>query len=190
MKHDLHTFQSEKGTSSPLCLRDGSEDSAGQSHFSHIVFSILLCAFIAFSIVARRPNCAVALQSEKASAETKNSDATLATEQPRVPLMSTEYQNRLLLYNLQTRMMQQSWNANDAPQTRFWLEKLRPRDGEEDLRDFSWFYYDRLSNISKGMEHGVRCDRVDISMDGSYLASLVIARQSDPTYSHRPRDMR
>ena len=94
------------------------------------------------------------------------------------------------LYAAHMNLAHNAWEAGSIEQMRELLEKHRPKPGETDLRNFEWFYLDRLCHAElltlKG--HSGSVWRVAYSPDGKRLASASVRPDSESMgCADRPR---
>lgn len=81
--------------------------------------------------------------------------------------------NRRLLYAAQMNLAGQAWQASNVARTEELVEANRPRDGEEDLRGFEWYYLWRLyhQNRALTLQHPNEVWSVTFSPDGQTIAT-------------------
>ena len=133
---------------------------------------------------SRRPNHAPSVPSAldaicaKAMAKRRSDRYSKATELARdVQLWLTESSEetarmRQLLYVAHMNLAQTAWENNQVGRVRELLETYQPREDQEDLRGFEWYYWKRLCNAAllTLTGHG-SIRKVAFSPDGTRLAS-------------------
>jgi serine/threonine protein kinase/WD40 repeat protein len=82
---------------------------------------------------------------------------------------------RSTLYGAQMNLVQVAWETDDVARVRELLEKLRPRQGQTDLRSFEWHYWNRLSHAElRTVELGSQSPSAPaFSPDGTRLAAII-----------------
>ncbi|HEX8091277.1 MAG TPA: hypothetical protein VF762_20645 [Blastocatellia bacterium] len=76
---------------------------------------------------------------------------------------------RHLLYVAQMNIAEQAWETTNMARMRDLVESQLPRDGEEDLRGFEWYYLRRLYHHNSELftlRHGAKVWVVAFSPDG------------------------
>ncbi|MEK6406865.1 MAG: protein kinase [Acidobacteriota bacterium] len=84
------------------------------------------------------------------------------------------HDKRRLLYAAEMHMAEQAWEANNIARLRELVERQAPREGEEDLRGFEWYYLWRLYHESGEvftLHHDILVLAVAFSPDGRLVAS-------------------
>jgi WD40 repeat protein len=82
-------------------------------------------------------------------------------------------ENRLNLYAARIKLVAQTIDEGDVSHAQELLESLRPRNGQEDLRSFDWFYLHQLASSERSAltGSGGRVRSVTFSPDGRLMAA-------------------
>src|SRR5262249_2318927 len=82
-------------------------------------------------------------------------------------------ENRLNLYAARIKLIAQTIDEGDASHAQELLQSLRPRQGQEDLRSFDWYYLHQLASSEKFTltRSGGRVRSVTFSPDGRLMAA-------------------
>ncbi|MBL8794792.1 MAG: protein kinase [Planctomycetia bacterium] len=123
-----------------------------------------------------------ALRAANARERQRAQEAIDAQERAVLRAREAEERERLArryLYAAQLNLVQQAWERGHVGRVRSLLDGLRPSAGQEDLRGFEWYYYQRLSHRDRftlrGHDHVVSA--VAVGADGRLLATGSYDRQ-------------
>src|SRR5262249_20622651 len=110
----------------------------------------------------------------RAEGEAKRAEANAhEAQKQRQQAEALAEENRLNLYAARIKLIAQTIDEGDASHAQELLQSLRPRQGQEDLRSFDWYYLHQLASSEKFTltRSGGRVRSVTFSPDGRLMAA-------------------
>jgi WD40 repeat protein len=157
---------------------------------SGLVALVLLVTVLGFAGVLFQWQAAIAGRNEAAANENTANQRRQEVQRVNAELVRSRDRLRKVLYDTDANLIQAAWELNKTQRFLQLLDSQRPDKGEADLRDFEWYYWQRLGHAEERSFRVVaggpnpHVEYMEFCPEGKRLAvaSLVFGRGQRPGF--------